>query len=55
MRRLTCNGVESHCIANGVLVHLSTKYSLMELKNGTSIAQTRRAVGKNIWNLKSDE
>ena len=34
---LICNGVESHCKGNGVLVHLSTKYSLMELKNGTSI------------------
>ena len=34
---LTCNDVESHCNANGVLVHLSTKYTLMELKNGTSI------------------
>ena len=34
---LTINGVESHCNANGVLVHLSTKYALMELKTGTSI------------------
>ena len=28
---LTFNGVESHCNANGVLVHLYTKYTLMEL------------------------
>ena len=34
---LTGNGVERHCNANGVLVHLSTKYALMELKKGTSI------------------
>ena len=34
---LTWNGVESQCNANGVLVHLQTKYTLMELKNGTSI------------------
>ena len=34
---LTSNGVERHCNANGVLVHLSTKYALMELKKGTSI------------------
>ena len=26
---LTCDGVESHCNLNGVLVHLSTKYTLM--------------------------
>ena len=34
--QLTCNGVESHCNANGVLVHLERKYTHMELKNGTS-------------------
>ena len=34
---LTSNDVESHCNANGVLVHLSTKYAVMELKKGTSI------------------
>ena len=34
---LTSNGVESHCNANGVLVDLSTKYAVMELKKGTSI------------------
>ena len=34
---ITRNGVESHCNANGVLVDLEKKYSLMELNNGKSI------------------